>query len=252
MDLRRYASVVWRFRIIVAAGLVLAIMLALLSVVRVSSHGLTYRDSQLWSATMKLKVTQSGCPECRLYAQRQSGTGDGATNLVSPKEPVVDPARLATLAIYYSQIITSDAVRTLADRGDGVVGKIIATPDRDAESGVLLPYIDVLSIGTTANGARLYADRTAQALSSYISAQQRANNVAPSDRAVVQAIVHPRGASVYRARPKTMAIVVFLAVMFATIGLALVLENARPRKREVDPNARSGSTESDQDERRSA
>jgi hypothetical protein len=28
---------------------------------------------------------------------------------------------------------------------------------------------------------------------------------------------------------------VFLAVMFATIGLAFVLENARPRRRDVDP-----------------
>src|SRR5689334_10047515 len=132
MDFRLYASVIWRFRIIVVLGLILAIALATLSVVRVSSQGFTYRDSRLWSATMKLKVTQDGCPECRLYAQRQSGTGDGATKLVSPKEPVVDPARLATLAIYYSQIITSDPVRRLADRGDGVVGKIIATPDRDA------------------------------------------------------------------------------------------------------------------------
>ena len=66
------------FRIIVAAGLALAIMLAFLSVVRVTSHGFTYRDSQLWSATMKLKVTQNGCPECRLYAPRHSGTADGS------------------------------------------------------------------------------------------------------------------------------------------------------------------------------
>ena len=50
MDFRLYARVLWRFKIIVVLGFVLAVALAILSVVRVSSHGLTYRDSQLWSS----------------------------------------------------------------------------------------------------------------------------------------------------------------------------------------------------------
>ena len=81
----------------------------------------------------------------------------------------------------------------------------------------------------------MYADRTARALNLYISDRQRANKVKPSDRAIVQTIEHPHGASVFRARPKTMPIVVFLAVMFATIGLAFILENARPRLRRARP-----------------
>ena len=48
MDFRLYARVLWRFKIIVVTGFVLALVLAMLSVVRKSTHGLTYRDSQFW------------------------------------------------------------------------------------------------------------------------------------------------------------------------------------------------------------
>src|SRR4029077_17283400 len=99
VDFRLYGRVLWRFKIIVVAGFVLALVLALLSVVRVSSHGLSYRESQLWSAKMRLQVTQSGFPEGRLYAERSLGSTDGTPEPVSPGEPVVDPARFATLAI---------------------------------------------------------------------------------------------------------------------------------------------------------
>ena len=46
MDFRLYARVLWRFRVIVAGGLVLAVLLAALSIVRVSSHGISYRRSE--------------------------------------------------------------------------------------------------------------------------------------------------------------------------------------------------------------
>lgn len=247
MDFRLYGRVLWRFKIIVVTGFVLAVALAMLSVVRISSHGLTYRDSQLWSAKMRLQVTQSGFPEGRLYAQRSvgSGTTEGTPEPVSPGEPVVDPARFATLAIYYAELITSDPVRKLANRGDGFRADITAIPLRNEDSGVLLPFIDVVAIGKSKRGTIEYADRTARALNLYISDRQRANEVKSSDRAVVQTIEHPHGASVYRARPKTMPIVVFLAVMFATIGLAFILENARPRLRELDPGVRDAEHETE-------
>jgi hypothetical protein len=245
VDFRLYGRVLWRFKIIVVAGFVLAVVLALLSVVRVSSHGLSYRDSQLWSAKMRLQVTQSGFPEGRLYAERSVGSTNGTPEPVSPGEPVVDPARFATLAIYYAELITSDPVRQLANRGDGVRAEITATPLRNEQSGVLLPFIDVLAVGKSKRGTILYADRTARALNLYISDRQRTNNVKPSDRAIVQTIEHPHGASVFRARPKTMPIVVFLAVMFATIGLAFILENARPRLRELDPRVRDAEHETE-------
>ncbi len=47
--------------------------------------------------------------------------------------------------------------------------------------------------------------------------------------------MRPRGAEIFRPRSKTMPIVIFLAVMFATVGLAFLLENLRPRARPGEP-----------------
>jgi hypothetical protein len=221
MDLRLFARVLWRFRLLVVTGLILAVALAALTVVKVGAKGLTYRDSRLWSAEMQSSTTQGepGSP-------------------IEPKAPIVDPVRFATLALYYANALTTDAVHRLATHNDGITGKLIATARRDDQSGTLLPYIDVTSISTSAQGAMTYAERSADALNTYILAQQRANDVPASDRALVETVVHPRGANVYRPRPKTMPLVVFFAVMFATIGLAFVLENTRPRMREEDPERR--------------
>ena len=76
MDLYLYARVLWRFRLLVLAGLALAIALATLSVLRIGPDGVSYRDSRLWAADMKIAVTQRGCPECRLYAQYSSRGSD--------------------------------------------------------------------------------------------------------------------------------------------------------------------------------
>jgi hypothetical protein len=250
VDLYLYARVLWRFRLLVVAGLALAIALATLSVLRIGTDGVRYRDSRLWSANMKVEVTQRGCPECRLYAQYSSTGNDSTSTPVSPGQPVTDPARLATLARYYAQLLTSDPVRMRADRS-GVTGKIIATPIRDDQSGVILPYIDIVSISTTAEGAKKYAGASVRALGAYLLDLQRTNKVAAADRVIIEPIVVPEGATVFRPRPKTMPIVVFFAVMFATVGLAFVLENARPRVRRLEPESRSELPKPEQ-QRRSA
>jgi capsular polysaccharide biosynthesis protein len=117
---------------------------------------------------------------------------------------------------------------------DGPIhGQIAATAVRDDASGVLLPLIDLVAISTSRREAAILARRSASALDMYVARQQTANNVPTSDRVVVRTIDEPRVPQVYQPRSKTMAIVVFLAVMLATVGLAFLLENLRPRVRVV-------------------
>ena len=99
----------------------------------------------------------------------------------------------------------------------------------------MLPLIDVMAIANSPDGAigARGAERD-RARQSYLQTEQAANNVPPSDRVVVQNVAEPKKAKVYSPRSKTMPIVVFLAVMLATIGLAFLLENLRPT------NARAG------------
>ena len=235
MDFRLYTRVLWRFRVIVAAGFALALILATLSIVRVTPHGVSYRHSELWSTTTRLLVTQRGFPEGRLYAQEPVAPGQpmptAADQAARLGIPVADPGRFNTLAILYAELATSDPVRRLMLRDGPIVGQTSAIALRDEASGVLLPLVDLTAISTSPKSAAELASRNAAALDSYVAGQQEANNVPTSDRVVVRTIVQPERPKVFQPRSKTMAIVVFLAVIFATIGLALVLENLRPRAR---------------------
>jgi hypothetical protein len=234
MDFRLYARVLWRFRIIVAAGFALAVILAVLSIVRVGPHGVSYRQSQLWSTTMRLLVTQKGFPEGRLYAQDPSGTPSSPADQAAKLGiPVADPGRFNTLAILYAELATSDPVRRLMRQDGPIAGRFAATALRDEASGVLLPLIDLTAIAKSPRAAVGLAARNAAALDRYVAGQQQANKVPVSDRVVVWTIVQPKKPQVFQPRSKTMAIVVLLAVMLATIGLAFVLENLRPRVRSV-------------------
>ena len=231
MDFRMYARVLWRFRLIVAAGFVLALLLAVLSIVRIGPGGVSYRHSQLYSTTMRLLVTQRGAPEVRLYSQKPVTSSSPTGESADPTIPVADPNRFNTLALLYAQFATSDPVRRLTMSKGRIPGQVIATALRDSDSGVMLPLIDLTAISTSRRNAVMLAHNNAAALDGYVSDEQRTNNVPVSDRAMLRTIVAPRPPQVYQPRSKTMAIVVFLAVMLAAIGVAFVLENLRPRVR---------------------
>jgi hypothetical protein len=236
VDFGLYIRVLWRFRLLVLAGVVLALTLALLSTVKVGRDGITYRDHELWSSTVRVLVTQSGFPEGRLYAQEPTEPGETPGETAAKLGPITDPGRFNNLAILYAELATSDPVRRVIRRGGPVNGKIIATALRDEQTGTLLPLIDIAAISISPQAAAELAVRGAGGLNTFLNEQQRANDVPPEDRVVVQTIVMPRGALIFQPRSKTMPIVVFLVVMLAILGLAFILENLRPRVREVgDP-----------------
>jgi hypothetical protein len=237
VDFPLYASVLWRFRLLVASGLLVAVMLATLSLVRVADGGLKYRQAELWSSTTRLGVTQNGFPEGRLLAQGSPTRLEDARRLGIP---LADPNRLNTLAILYAELATSDPVRRVLRRGGPVRGKIIATPVVVGDGRTPLPLIDIVAIATSQGGAVVLAQRSADALGTFVREQQSANKVPTADRVIVQQLVRPKPPKIFQPRSKTMAVVVFLAAMFGTFGLAFLLENLRPRARVLDEPAGAG------------
>lgn len=232
MDFQLYARVLWRFKLFVVLGLMLAIALATLSLVRVSPERLTYRQSELWSSSTRLLVTQQGFPWGRLLAQDPSLSEEAAKSLGIP---LADPNRLNNLTILYAELATSDPVLRLMRRAGPIRGKILVTPVVVQDGRYTLPLIDIVAIATSPRGAMKLAIRSANAFQTYLTQQQRVNNIPDADRVVVQQVLRPRGAKIFQPRSKTMPIVVFLAVMFATVGLAFLLENLRPRALPGEP-----------------
>jgi hypothetical protein len=233
VDFRLYGRVLWRFRLLVALGLLLAMCLAILSVVRIGSDGIQYRESALWSAKARLGVTQIGFPWGRLFAESALPSQRARSGDI----PIANPARFNDLAVLYAELATSDPVLRLIEPRVTLEEQILASPLRAAESGTMLPLIELTGISTSPQGAVSLARRSSSALSSYLQEQQRANGVPRADRVVLEQVLQARKAEIYQPRSKTMPIGIFLAVVFATAGLAFLLENLRPRNRDPGEQA---------------
>jgi hypothetical protein len=239
MDLRLFARVISRFRWVVLGGTVLALALAFLSYVKVGvgSGGLkvSYRSPEIWQSRSTLLLTQSGLgwgrstfPQPRLDAKGQP--------IITPNTPsLADTSRFASLAPFYSQIANSDAVRA---RMRGVPGTIVAVPLADPISGNALPFLQFSGLGPSARDAALAARKGIEAFRSYLRDQQASNGIAPNQRVVLQVVQQPAPPAISVPRRKTRPVFIFVAVMFAIIALAFILENLRPRIRPVETQPR--------------
>jgi hypothetical protein len=219
MDLQLYLRVLWRFRLLVAGGVVLATALAILAHVDVSLRGgspsFTSREGEVWMSQAKIWVTREGFPAGRLATTDEERPG----------------ADFAGLAVLYASLAGSDAVRDLMLREGPLTG---STEVKAAESGSgsrasSLPFILIEGFASTPRAAVSMADRKMRALMMYIEEQQRADNTPASERVLLKVLVEPDRPQLLASRSLTRPIVIFLTVMIAVLGLAFILENLRPR-----------------------
>jgi hypothetical protein len=217
MDLQLYLRVIWRFRVLVGVGFVLAVVLAVLSFARVSfAHGvpkLTYRQAQTYEADSILLVGQNVA----------AGTS-------SP-----DPSRFSGLATFYAQLVSSDTVQSLiarqlpaSERQTSLVRAAASLPDPSVYNGVL-PFIAIQGFAERPNNAVDASFVGANVFMRYIAAQQANAGVRGANRVQIQLVKRPTEVRVVVPRKKTAPIAVFLAIMVSTLGAAFVLENLRPR-----------------------
>jgi hypothetical protein len=221
MDLSLYLRVVWRFKLVVLAGLLLGIGLAFLSFVRVdlgSAPHFRYRASEQWFSSTTLIITPTGFPWGRSELSEEN-----------------DPARYGQLASIYANLATTDAVKQLMLEDGPIRAKIDARPifASDSSSAPALPLITVSATAASPELAQNTAERATRAFLEYIRDKQEDNGISPSGRVSVSTVKHAVPAELLAGRSKTTAIAIFLAVMIAVIGLAFVLENLRPRVRVV-------------------
>jgi hypothetical protein len=228
VDLLLYARVLWRFRVLVAVGTLLAIALLILSMFSVKLDGgkpsLSYRESETWRSDATLFVTQDGFPWGRVRSDTEAVT-EG--ELVKPR--FADPARFAELAVVYSELAQSDAILELMLQDGPVPGAIMAEPKTSAD-GDGLPLLGVSALAATPKDAVALNKRQIDAFRAYIEREQVRSEIPPKERVEVRPMAQPSDASLETPRKKTRPLAIFMAVMIATIGLAFVLENLRSRR----------------------
>jgi hypothetical protein len=239
MNLARHASVLWRFRRVTAGGVVLGIALAIFAGYHVSSSGLTPRGSETWSAVSSILVTQAGFPEGRVtLPEKQIGEAvtaegeDAVKEDASPSDQVefADPGRLSALGDLYSKFLTSDVVLSRVP-GQPSPASVTASPFASSQGGLLLPVIQLTTVGPTAQAAQQTNLGVYNALLDYMDEQADANEIAKARRVELKVLAKPEVMLTSRPKP-TASVLAFLLVMLGTVAVTHLLEALRNRKQD--------------------
>ena len=237
MDILLYAKVLWRFRALVAAGVLLAFALAVLAMAKPTldggKPGLAYRTAETWQASTTLFITQTGFPWGRtVFPPAQEGKA----------YPYGDEGRLANLASLYSEFASSDAVQRIVARRVKGAASISAGPVT-SPTGTATPLMNIFGRATTAERALEVTRIGTQAFREFLDQQQDGAGIPTNQRVKVNVLKGASSPLVVEPRKKTLPLVVFMAVLSATIALAFLLENARPQVRSLSTVGAAGVSE---------
>jgi len=233
MNLELLFRVLWRFRFLMLAGLLVAGGLAVLATAKVSfkngSPALAYRQQESWTAHSTILVTQRGFPLGRSVV-----TG---TLPVDPKNPSAGsvpryaaPATLAGFAVLYAALADSDPVRAIMRRSGPIVGAFSASAVTSAANGGgALPLIRIDAVAPTAGEAAQTATVTSAALMQYIEQQQNAADITPDARVLLLPIQKAAQPTLVKGHSFARPVAAFVVLMLLFAGLAFALENLRPR-----------------------
>lgn len=233
MDLALFARVVWRFRVLVLAGVSLALALAFLSLVRVDAGAgfkVTYREDEQWESLSTLFVST---PDFRWGSVSSGGSAK------DPEAAQAAQGRVLALTALYMQAATTDRVLALMAREGPIIGAVQTypvTPSADG-SGDLLPMITFSAVAPTPAQAHQLARRHIRAFLTFLRRDQ--SGIPADERVSVEVVRQPQAPVLLQPRKKTRPIIVFLTVLIATIGLAFILENLHPRVRVVSGDGQS-------------
>ena len=229
MDLVLYLRVLWRFRLLVAAGLALALLLAVLAYANISFDGgltLEPRGTETWQSQSVVLITQTGFPYGRAVPEYSQADPDSG----APPVPLGDQDRFAALAQIYSKLANSDQVRIALRDDVAIPGDVMAEATVN-ESGQPLPLMTITATSNTAADAQKLANGTMDAFRRYVEEQQVRADIPSGERTRLEVLERGEEPLLLAPRKKTLPGLVFFAVMIGMLGLIYILENLRPQPR---------------------
>lgn len=212
-----------------STGCALALALALLSYVRVSGDGLTYRSPEIWSNEATLGLSTPSEPEWR-----------------SQLPPTAQSQPLATLVDQYAAYATSDPVITslqkqglLPRRGEKSEGAAIAANAVPSPlNGQPTPLLTITGSGTSPAEATRLTIRATEAFLDYARSRQDAAKIPESQRVELRILKRADVPTLIAPRSKTKLIIILLAGLTATVAAAFLRDNlmrARKRQSQAEP-----------------
>ena len=232
-------SVLWRWRALLAAGVVLAVVLGVLVTFKVSPSGLEWRSPASYESTSRTFVTQAGFPWGRTTLPGSDPTQPVVPETDDrPRRSFAPPARFTELATIYSYLAQSDNVRRLIEPEPDESQIQVATVPNPM-TGDPLPLLQLITTANSAEGARQLNRDTIKALRAYLARNVRQNRVPADERVQLEILNPPRTAVLVAGRSMTSSIIIALLALVAALVAVYVLENLYPSK------LRRGATSSD-------
>lgn len=231
MDLPLYGRVLWKYRLLLVVGLLLAALAGTFAGFTISDGQLTARGTDTYKARATLML---GTPELSPFATQ---TEPQPLPTAKAQQPTAAVQRndLSSLALVYAYLVTGNDVRSVIEATHGPIGpdeEVTAVRRTTQPAGderfpgrASLPIIDVVATSTTEAGATALAQDTAKAFETYVTDKQRAQKV-PADRRVQVSVLRDAVADPTTASSPALPVaLVFLAVLMLFVALAFMLQN---------------------------
>jgi hypothetical protein len=232
MNLARHAAVLWRFRAVTAAGLLLGIFLAILGSYSITTHGLVARGTPTYGSQSQILITQNGFPEGRVVlptAPLTGSTADGATPKVDPNQlEFADPNRFLALADLYTKLLVSDEVRGRIPEHPSPA-QITASPLPAVSGAPILPIIQLDVVSTSAAGATQLNRHTIEALRKVLEEQQAKNDISPAQSVQIRTVSAPSPGALASGPSHTASILALLLCLIGTVAVTHILASLRPQ-----------------------
>jgi len=214
MDLGLFASVLWRAKRLVLAGLVLAVLLAGFAYGKPGFSGghisFKPRFASVYQAEAQLLIGQSD------YPYRQPGE--------------TEPSRaLGSLSPIYANLANGSEVQGEIVRQLGKGAKVKAFEDVDLAASSFLPFVNFIATSSNPAEATRFAQGAASIFQTFIARQQTASGVVPSKRIQLSLVSTGVNPKLSEGHKPSIAILVFVALLVGTVALVLIKENTRQR-----------------------
>lgn len=225
MDLSRHLAVLWRYRVVTAIGVFLAIVFAVLASYKPSPSGFEKRGVSTYGSSSRLLVTQAGFPEGRVVLPTPPPGEEPNPDSVG----FADPARFMALADLYTKLILSDEVRReIPERP--TAAQVDAEPIASVSGAPILPIIELTTRASSAAAARQLNLHTVTALRNLLKRRQASNDIPVGERVQIGILNAPSRGFLTGSPSHTASILAFLLCLIGTIAVTHLLESIRLRR----------------------
>jgi hypothetical protein len=234
MNLARHAAVLWRFRAVTVAGLLLGILLAIFASYKLTFDGapsLAARGASTYSSESSLLVTQAGFPEGRVVLPTAPalGTTEAEQPEVDPKRlEFADPNRFMALADLYTKLIVSDEVRRRIPERPAPK-QITASPLPAVSGAPILPIIQLTTRAGTPAAAKALNEHTADALRELLQQRQSKNGISPAQSVEISTLNAASAGVLFAGPSHTASILALILCLIGTVAVTHLLAALRPQ-----------------------